>query len=214
MTSRGPPWWICVLSSPGHLQHLQQYSHHRVPVVTSGAVGHPEATTQATSGSLSESEALPSSHRGFSLSLKVLLRLTLKKSGFQKTHLWSQSGISNEVSYKTHFAPTPAPLLLKDCVDPEAADALRWKCRCEERWKMIPERRQKNPPNILHLYKYSTVNVSIKNFSQIWVSNPLPHLQHSARPYPIKPPHLPGMEGSSLCGQARAHVTDTCETWK
>lgn len=85
----------------------------------------------------------------------------LKKSWFQKTHLWSQSGISNEVSYKNHFAPTPAPLLLKDCVDPEAADALRWKCRCEERWKMIPERRQKNPPNILHLYKYSTVNVSI-----------------------------------------------------
>lgn len=58
-------------------------------------------------------------------SLKVLLRLTLKKSGFQKKHLWSQSGISNEVCYKKHVAPTPAPLLLRDCVDPEAADALR-----------------------------------------------------------------------------------------
>lgn len=38
-----------------------------MPVVTSGDVGYPEATTEATSGSLSESEALPSSHRGFSL---------------------------------------------------------------------------------------------------------------------------------------------------
>lgn len=95
-----------------------------MPVVTSSDVGHPEATTQATSGSLSESEALPSSHRGFSLSLKVLLRLT-QKIMVPKIHLWSQSGISNEVSYKNHFAPTPAPLLLRDCVDPEAADALR-----------------------------------------------------------------------------------------
>ena len=80
----------------------------------------------------------------------------LKKSGFQKTHLWSQSGISNEVSYKNHFAPTPAPLLLKDCVDPEAADALRWKCRCEERWKNDSGERTEESPNILQLYKYST----------------------------------------------------------